>query len=599
MDNGQVTTLGGLFFWSVERFNHNPLLQWESGDRKVAYSSADFETAVLKLALWFRAIGLSPGDRVGICSENRPEWHLVDFACHLARMIVVPVYPTLSAHQMEQVIGHAGVKILFCGPAQADRIAEVKHNLPELQQVIAFETLPSILASLAAATESERAALREQVMAEDPETIATLVYTSGTTGTPKGVMLSHRNIIFDAANSLKRLPERSNQQLALSVLPLSHVLERVLSYGYFYRGVAIAYGDPHDLKTLLPKYRPAILGAVPRVLEKMREAIDAQIARMPAHRRKISGFLHSVGYAHMDGNGSWKSRLHPAAEALMFRKVRAGLGNVEIFVVGGAWLNPELERYFRALGFYVVQGYGLTETSPVIAVNQYGAEKTGTVGRPIDGVEVKLDEDGEILTRGPHVMKGYYRDPEATAKVFRDGWFATGDLGTIDAEGYLTITGRRKEMLLLSNGKNVYYAPIEQALRQSRYIEQAFFVGEGRNYASAIVVPNRVALQQYADEYLKPRGMVFSSEEELLVSAPILDLYRKAIDEQQAGFSRFEQAKRFCFLNEDALLDIELVTPTQKVRRNVLERKYAAHIDRMYHQESPFVIAAPAPVASH
>lgn len=592
MHNGQVQTLGALFFWNVERFQTTPLLSWERNDGMLSYSSSEFETAVLKLAKWLGSLPLSQGDRVALYVENRPEWHLVDFACHLARLVVVPVYPTLAAHQMGHILQHCGAKVIFCGSEQLERVALIRRDVPELSRVIAMdrdgrtESLPTILETAPAATTEERSAFRERALAEDPDSIATIVYTSGTTGTPKGVMLSHRNIIFDSASSLKRLPERP-VRLALCVLPLSHVLERMLSYSYLFRGIPIAYGDPHDLKELLPLHRPTVMGAVPRILEKIRESIEAKIATMPAHRRKISSFLLKVGYDRLDKRPTLRRRLHPIADALMFRKIRRELGGIEAFICGGAWLNPELERYFQALGFIVVQGYGLTETAPVITCNEYGRERPGSVGPPIEGVEVKIDAEGEILTRGANVMKGYFRDPEATAKAFRDGWFATGDFGRLDADGYLTITGRRKEMLVLSNGKNIYYAPIEQALAKCSYIEQAFFVGEGRNYATVMIVPNRASLLQYASE----RGMVLSSDEELLCSPAVLELFRQSVESFQAEFSRFEQAKRFCFLPEAALQDLELVTPTQKVRRNVLERKYASDIDRMYRQDVPFVVS--------
>ena len=589
----EVKTLGALFFLNVERFHVDRLLVWKHGDRTVTYSSAEFESAVLRLANWLRASGAMEGDRVGLYAENRPEWHIVEFAVHLARMVLVPVYPTLVAHQMEQILEHAGARVVFCGADQMERLQSVRSGLPELRHAVALdpssgtENLPALLAEGAPADAAEREFYREQVFSEDPDTMATIVYTSGTTGTPKGVMLSHRNLTFDVSSSLKKLPERP-ARIALSVLPLSHVLERILCYGYFYRGIPIAYGDPHTLKELLALHRPTIMGAVPRILEKMRDAIEGTISTMPAHRRRISKFLHGAGYDRMDRKKTLRSWFHPLAERLMFRKVQRQMGNLEAFVCGGAWLNPELERYFRALGFIVLQGYGLTETSPVITCNEYGAELPGSVGQPIEGVEIRTDEEGEILTRGPNVMKGYYRDPEGTARVFRDGWFATGDLGRIDANGFLTITGRRKEMLLLSNGKNIFYAPIEQALLQCPYIEQVFVVGEGRNYTALIIVPNMTAVLQHAADH----GILVSSHEHLLLAPEILEVYRGSVDQYQAEFSRFEQAKRFCFLPEEALLDLELVTPTLKVRRNILSQKYAGFIDQLYREDQPFVIPA-------
>ncbi len=583
----EVKTLGALFFLNVERFHRERLLVWKHGDLTVAYSTAEFEDAVLRLAGWLRASGLNAGDRVGVYSENRPEWHIVEFAVHLAEMVLVPVYPTIAAHQMAEILEHAGARATFCGAEQLERLQSVRDGLPELAHAVGLDEFPTFLAGVEPADAAERAAFRDRAFAQDPDAIATIVYTSGTTGKPKGVMLSHRNLVFDVASSLKKLPERS-ARIALSVLPLSHVLERILCYGYFYRGVPIAYGDPHSLKELLALYRPTLMGAVPRILEKMRDAIETTVSQMPAHRQRISKFLHGAGYDRMDGKRSLRSLFHPLADLLMFRKVHRQMGDVEVFVCGGAWLNPELERYFRALGFVVIQGYGLTETSPVITCNEYGAEVPGSVGQPIEGVEVRIDEEGEILARGPNVMKGYYRDPEGTARVFRDGWFVTGDLGRLDSKGFLTITGRRKEMLLLSNGKNIFYAPIEQALLQCPFIEQAFVVGEGRNYTALIIVPNKSTVLQHAAE----QGILVSSNDELLLAPAILEVYRESVDRFQAGFSRFEQTKRFCFLPEEALLDLELVTPTLKVRRNILTQKYGRFIDQLYREDKPFVIPA-------
>ncbi len=594
MDNANIQTLGGLFFWSVERFQFDRFLRWKDGERVVNYSTAAFEDAVLRLAKWLTASGLPAGARIALYAENRPEWHIVDFASHLAQFVLVPVYPTLAAHQMEQVIEHSGAQIAFCGAPQMERLRSVQASLPELQHIIALdpsagaENMEALLAGVPAVSPEERKAFRDRVSAEDPGTLATIVYTSGTTGSPKGVMLSHGNIVFDFLSSIRKLPP-GQVSSALSVLPLSHVLERVLCYGYFYRGVPIAYGDPHALRELLALYHPAVMGAVPRILEKMRDTIEATVAKMPGYRQRISKFLLSIGYERVDRIKTAKSILYPVADLLMFQKVRRQMGGLEVFVCGGAWLNPELERYFRALGFTILQGYGLTETAPVITCNQHGAEQIGSVGQAIEGVEIRVDEEGEILTRGANVMLGYFRDPDATARVFRDGWFVTGDLGRVDEKGFLVITGRRKEMLLLSNGKNIYYAPIEQALRQSRYLEQAFVVGEGRNYTALIVVPNMAAVLQHAAE----RGILVSSDEEILLSPTVLELFRESIDSLQSEFSRFEQIKRFCFLHEEALLDLELVTPTQKVRRNVLERKYAQWIDQLYRQDKPFVIPGP------
>jgi long-chain acyl-CoA synthetase len=461
-------------------------------------------------------------------------------------------------------------------------------------------SLPRIVAEAPAFDETMAARIRTEASAAEPGDLATIVYTSGTTGTPKGVMLSHGNIMADLRGGLARVPTNTARQ-ALSVLPLPHVLERVLSYGYFHEGVRIAYGDPHDLKALLPIHRPDIIGVVPRVLEKIQEAVEAQIALLLPHRRAIARKLLAAAVAKtrqdlVGGAAPLSAKLlAPLANVLVFPKVHRQLWGLKYFISGGAWLNPDVELFFRAAGFDVLQGYGMTETSPVITLNEYHREKIGSVGRPLDGVEVRISEDGEILTRGPHVMIGYYKDEAGTRQIFgEDGWLHTGDLGRMDADGCVTITGRRKEILVLSNGKNVACAALEQALERSPYVQHALVVGEGRKFVSALIVahPENVAL-------IGTRlGLAFNSYDELLLAPRLVALFREELESLQSDFSSFERVKRFCFLKEEALLDTELVTPTQKVRRSVLERKYAEWIGQMYQQEYPLVVPLPEQAVS-
>jgi len=388
-------------------------------------------------------------------------------------------------------------------------------------------------------------------------------------------------------------------------LPLAHVLERMLCYGYFRRGIPIAYGDPHDLKELLRAHRPEVMGTVPRILEKIKESVEAEIDVLAPHRRFIGRKLIVAAIARTRQRwlgvpaGPLARLFAPLANVLVFPKVHRKLRGLKYFICGGAKLDPEVELFFRAAGFDVLQGYGLTETSPVITLNVYHQEKIGSVGPGLDGVEVRISEDGEILTRGPHVMLGYYRDEAGTRAAFtRDGWLRTGDLGRMDADGYITITGRLKEILVLSNGKNIAAGSLEHALQRSPYIQQALIVGEGRKHTAALIVPHCERLARFASE----RGLAFVHQEELLLSAPVVALFRQELDRCQAEFSHFERAKRFCFLSEEALLDTDLVTPTLKVRRAVLDSKYAEWIRRMYQQEEPLVIPPPAqlePVSSY
>jgi long-chain acyl-CoA synthetase len=605
--NDGVTTLNHLFFYHLDHYRFDRLLSFQNRGELAVWSTERFSHAVFALRQFLLGSGLASGDRVAVFSENRPEWHVADFALLLSRLVVVPIYNTLAPSQLAYLLRHSGCRAaIIAGATQWEilrpLLAGSTPELAEMETIIALEetpgvptSLPRIVAGAPAFDEPAVRRIRAESLAAEPHDLATIVYTSGTTGTPKGVMLSHGNIASDLRGSLARVPANTAHQ-ALSVLPLPHVLERTLSYGYFHEGVRIAYGDPHDLIELLPIHRPDIMGVVPRILEKIKEAVEAQIAQLAPHRRAIAGKLIEAAVTHkrakMDGQvESLSHRLQaPLAHLLVFPKVHRQLWALKYFISGGAWLNPDVELFFRAAGFDVLQGYGMTETSPVITLNEYTQEKIGSVGPALPGVELRIGEDGEILTRGPHVMLGYHKDEAATRQVLeRDGWLHTGDLGSIDADGYVTITGRRKEILVLSNGKNVACAPLEHALEHSPYIQQALIVGDGRKFVSALIVANPQNVAHVATRH----GLAFSSFDELLLTPPVVALFREELESLQAGFSSFERVKRFCFLNEEALLDTELVTPTQKVRRSVLERKYAEWIRQMYQQEDPVVIARP------
>ena len=363
----------------------------------------------------------------------------------------------------------------------------------------------------------------------------------------------------------------------------------MLCYGYFRLGVPIAYGDPHDLRDLLRQYRPKVMGCVPRILEKVKETIETQIDSMPAWRRALA---HSMLKASMactrrpTAHPSLSDRLlYPLAKLLLVARIRRQMGGLDGLICGGAWLDPEVENFFRATGFRLLQGYGMTETSPVICLNRLGCEKPGSVGLPLDGVEVRLSADGEVLTRGPHVMQGYYRDEAATREAFDGDWLRTGDMGYFDEQGRVILTGRRKEILVLSTGKNVSCALLEQALQRSPYIQEAFVIGEGRKFVTALIIPHRQKLERDG------RTMRF---EDLLLTPAVVALFREQIAACQAECAHYEQVKRFSFLDEDVLLDAELMTPTHKMRRTALARRFAPWIERMYQQEEPLVVGLSA-----
>ena len=590
-------TLNHLFFYAAENFDHSPLLSYAQDDRSITYSTRQFRDAVLSLRRFLLASGLREGDRVAILSENRPEWHVADFAVLTAGLISVPIYTTLSPAQMQHILRHSSVAALVVSHEKLwERVAPFRAALPDLRRVISFDEWPGrpeeavpLARALAECQENDetRAQARRAALAVDPSTVATIAYTSGTTGPPKGAMLTHANLLFNVREGVRRMGFKNVAQ-GLSVLPLSHAFERLLCYGYFRVGIPIAYGDPYRLAEHFRRFRPEVMACVPRMLEKIQETVQGQIQALPQWKQRVSGRLIRAA---VDCRGAWGPACHPAvssrllcllADPLVFRKVRQGLGGrLRYFISGGARLDVRVEEFFRAAGIHVVQGYGLTETSPVITVNPYGREKPGTVGQPLEGVEVKFDSDGELLTRGPHVMRGYYRDPEATARAFQDGWFRTGDLGRLDSDGYLVLTGRKKELLVTSGGKNISPGPIEEELRRSPLIQQAVLVGDGRKFVSALIIPEREALLSYA----RGADIPFAGEDDLLRSTAVLNRYRDEIERFQQGFSEFEKVKKFCLLEESVLHDPEIMTPTQKLRRQVLEEKFRSRIDQMYRSE--------------
>jgi long-chain acyl-CoA synthetase len=592
-----LVTLNHLFFHNVETFRQARLLTLASPARTSAYSSEQFCHAVLSLRLFLKSSGLVDGDRVAILAENCPEWSIADFGILLAGMVVVPIYADMSPAQACVLLSHSECRAIVVAGAKAwtlfRGIVAEGHGPP---QVIAIDgeggekhvtaRLTEITEATASFSDSDKRKIRAEALSVDPDTIASIVYTSGTTGTPKGVVLSHGNIMFDLERCVDRLQFRTATQ-ALSVLPLSHAFERVMCYGYFRMGIPVTYGDPHALKDLLRQHRPSVMGCVPRVLEKIHEAVESQVRVQSPRKQKIFRALLSSGFACTRRNGS-RERVsvrqrvvYGIAEKLLFTRIRDQLGGIQNVVCGGAWLNPAVEDFFRAIGIGVLQGYGLTETSPVICLSRLGQERTGTVGPPLDGVEVRIEANGEILTRGANVMKGYYRNEEGTAKAFRDGWFCTGDFGGFDDEGNLKITGRLKDILVLSTGKNVSPAAAEEALSRSKFVQGVFGVGDGRKFLTALIVPHRANLETLA----RSRNVAPASFAALLEMPEILSLFRDELTVHQKDLAAFERVKRFAFLSEEALLDPELVTPTQKVRRAVLERRYADCIDRMYSHE--------------
>ncbi len=584
--NREVRTLAELFWNSVNGPSKPSLLAASIGGREIEYSTEDFKRAVLSLSRHFRRIGLQPGDRVCLLAENRPEWHVVDFASHIARLVLVPLYTTLSPAQMRQVLNHSGCAAVVASPKLAAAVRALRTELPDVRRVLTLEELEPVLKE--PVSESDESGAREESSQVLPDDVATIIYTSGTTGEPKGVMLTHGNITFDLQSALERLEIEGVDQ-ALSILPLSHVLERVFCYGHFFVGARIAYGDPYDALGLLARYRPEVMACVPRILEKIHEAVLHQISEFPIKKRRIILLLLLAGLDNV-GRGvlgrkpkAYARFLAPIADAVLFRKIRKKLGGrMKLIVSGGAPLGAVTAEFMYAAGVPVLEGYGMTETSPVITCNPRGEMKFGKVGPPIRGVEVKFAEDGELLTRGPHVMKGYYRNEFATAEALKDGWLHTGDLGRFDEDGYVQITGRKKELIVTAYGKNVAHQPIEAALAASPLIQNVVLLGDRRRFVSALIVPQRDELLRVA----AARQWTFMDFDQLIGFPEVQALYKNEIESRQKDFADFEHVKRFAFIPETVLQDPEFLTPTQKLRRKSLERRFSAEIETMY-TESP------------
>ncbi len=549
------------------------------------------------MASGLKSLGLKVGDKVVLLSENRLEWAMVDYACQLSGFITVPIYPTLLENQVEYIINDSDAKVVFVSNIyQEEKVEHIQKKLKKVKHFYIFEKDSGVkMATHIAELEKQG----EEYLKEHPDwhlqslekiktdDLATIIYTSGTTGEPKGVMLTHGNFLSNIEGALRAF-DVTHEDTFLSFLPLSHVFERMAGhYLPCYTGATIAYAESIDtVAQNLQEVRPTIMTSVPRFYEKIYARINESVREGSAIKRMIFNwslkqgkkiFLYKQNKKPIPGLLQKKFNI---ARKLVFDKLKERVGGrIRFFISGGAPLAREIGEFFAFANLYILEGYGLTETSPVIAVNREKAFKFGTVGLPLDNVEVKIADDGEILTRGPHVMKGYYKKDEATKEAIdNEGWFHTGDIGFFDKDGFLVITDRKKNIIVTSGGKNIAPQPIENMLITSRYIEQAVVVGDKRKYCSALIVPNMEILKAYAkDNYIE-----YETEEELLNNVMIKDLIRKEIDRLSVNLASYETIKEFTLLKEPFSIENGELTPTLKVKRNVIEKRYKDLIDKMY-----------------
>jgi long-chain acyl-CoA synthetase len=600
-------TLTRLFFDACEQHGHKPAaLRYKKDGAWHDIPHRELRQLVTHFALALRRLGVKAGDRVAILSENRPEWAIADYACLCIDATDVPVYPTLPAAQIRYILGDSGaVAICVSSAPQLAKILEIRAELPALRHIIAFDadaTGPGVIpiaehytSGAAAEAAGEGARFVEEALTVRPDDLATIIYTSGTTGDPKGVMLTHNNIYSNVVTAIPQL-DVGPTDTALSFLPLSHIFERMVDYALLHSGVTIAYAESIDTLVLnLGEVRPTLVCSVPRVYEKVYARALENALASPI-RKRVFFWAKNVGERWADdvlagrtppGFLSFQYRI---ASTLVFAKLRARVGGrLRFFVSGGAPLAPDIARFFFAAGLPIYEGYGLTETSPVIAVNTPRELRLGTVGKVIPGVEVKIAEDGEILCRGPNVMQGYYNKPEATREAIDpDGWFHTGDIGVLE-DGFLRITDRKKDLIVTAGGKNIAPQPIEGMVKKSKYVANAVMIGDKRKFPIMLVVPQYEHLEPWA----KRKNLAFKDRRELIGLPEVNAKMERAVLQQLEGLASFEMPKKFLLLEHDFTIESGELTPTLKVKRRVVEKKYQREIDALYQE------AERAPAAVH
>ncbi|HET7290973.1 MAG TPA: long-chain fatty acid--CoA ligase [Vicinamibacteria bacterium] len=592
-----IRTLCDLFYHSVDTFRKPEHLRYKRDGAWKGISSEELRQAVEELSMGLRSLGLEKGGRAAILSENRPEWAMADLATLTAAAVVTPIYATLMPAQVLYILRDCGATVAFASnETQAKKILEVRAQAPALRHVVLMEekriegtlTLAEVRDRGRPLLEKEKDAVRKRAAEVKPEDLATLIYTSGTTGDPKGVMLVHSNLVSNVLSARKVFAAMGTEDVCLSFLPLCHVFERMAGYYLMLNvGATIAYAESVEkVPENMAEVQPTLMCSVPRLYEKMYARVNEKVANDPPKRQQIFRWAMAVGrevFRHRVERTSAGLLLRlkfAVADALVFSKIKARTGGrLKLFVSGGAPLAREIAEFFGAAGLTILEGYGLTETSPVITVNRIERLKPGSVGLPLEGVEVRIAEDGEILTRGPHVMKGYYNKPEATAETIdKDGWLHTGDVGVIDADGFLIITDRKKDILVTSGGKNIAPQPIENRLKTNKYFTEIVMVGNKRNYPVALIVPNFESLERWARE----KGVPFASREELVDKPEVTEHYKLLINEMSTDLAQFERIKKVAVLPREFTIEAGELTPTLKVRRRVIEEKFKVAIDRLY-----------------
>ncbi len=603
MTRSHPLTLNHLVFEAVDRLRKPDAFRAKRDGRWVDVSHAEFARQVERVSLGLLSLGIGPGDRVGILSENRVEWAVADVAILCARAVTVPVFPTMLPHQMEYQLKNSGLKVLFAStPNQLEKIAKIRSGLPDLAHVIPFEaplgdaphtiTLEGLMARGDDFARTAPGRHRELALSARPDDLASIIYTSGTTGVPKGVMLSHGNILSNVL-SMVEIMDVSTRDSCLSFLPLSHILERMGGqFVMIHAGSTINYAESVEkVPVNLPEVKPTMIVGVPRLYEKAYTRIMTMVEKLPPARKKLIHWALDVGWKAAERRLAHRA-IDPllaiqcaAADRLVWKKVRERFGGrVRLPITGGAPLPVAVARFFHSCGVPVLEGYGLTETSPVIAVNTVNHTRLGTVGKPVPGIEVRIAADGEILTRGPHVMRGYWRDEIATREVIDDeGWFHTGDIGHLDADGFLSITDRKKDIIISATGKNISPAPIENRIKQSPLVSEVIMIADQRKFPTALIVPDFAALRAEAETM-----RIAAGDDAQLTRDPRLIARVKAdVDRVMKDVASHERIKRITLIDHEFTVAGGELTPTLKLKRKAISDKFKAVIDAMYEGKPP------------
>ena len=601
----EFSTLTELFEHLTAKYSGNgrEVYRYKLDERYVGITYDELYEKVELFAHGLKSIGVKRGDKISILSENRPEWPIADFASLAIGAIDVPIFPTLTAKQIEYILlnGDASV-IVVSNSFQMNKVLRVRDSLKAIRKVISMnpkrESSPTAVGDEWVTDFAEiyeigrrerdkhRSEFRKWLWQAKPSDLATIIYTSGTTGEPKGVMLTHGNFVSNMKGALEHIPINEDDSL-LSFLPISHSFERMAGYyTALSAGATVSYAE--SIETVaqnLIEEKPTIVTTVPRLFERIHTQVIKSIEAGSLTKRRIFYWALNVGKRYVaERKRGFVSPLlrsyYGLANRLVFSKLKARTGGrIKFFVSGGAALSRELGEFFEAMGIMIIEGYGMTECSPVISANRLDDYKFGTVGKPLNRVQVKIADDGEILTRGQHVMIGYYKDKAATEEaVDKDGWLHTGDVGHFDSDGFLVITDRKKHLFVNSGGKNIAPQPIESLLQESKFIDQIVLIGDRRRFNTALIVPDFEVLGDYA----KGHGISFSSNNDLITDERISEAIRKDINELQKDLAKYEQVRRFKLLANPFTIEDGDLTPTLKVRRKVVEQKYSDTIESMY-----------------